>query len=172
MFVIASSIKLNQEPSVIRESIVALTKNRKYNPDLYHSSGILAYMLFENTKDPADEALSFSNLKQAKQMDQTQSKQLLAYAYVSYLSGNRDLAEQLLTQSLGESERQNNNFYNYILLAEIQLERGNLDGMSKSLQEAYKIVPIQSIYDTIQLYNSGNFQMERLPVQFPRVDIL
>ena len=69
-------------------------------------------MLFENTKDLADEVLSFSNLEQAKQMDQTQPKQLLTYAYVAYQSGNRDLAEQLLTQSLGESERQSNNFYN------------------------------------------------------------
>mgnify|MGYP002397648255 CR=1 FL=1 len=112
VFVIASSIKLNQEPSVVRESIVALTQNRKYNPDLYHSAGILSYMLFENTKDLADEVLSFSNLEQAKQMDQTQPKQLLTYAYVAYQSGNRDLAEQLLTQSYGEAEIQSNNFYN------------------------------------------------------------
>ena len=170
MFSAAAMIRKQVDPNIVRSEIDGLHRFHERVQTLYINSGTLYYMLYQYSQNKADLAKSDADLEIADIMQPNDVLILNRHAYIAYLVGNRELAEKKINLALTTGNK-NPNFAGYLLISQIYLEKGNLEGMYQMLKKANSVIPTPVIQKALEEYEQGQFKRDKIPVYFPGVDI-
>lgn len=170
IYAVASMIKQDKDPEEIRNQIDILAKVHKNSSGTQKYASDLYFMLYKKTNNENDLKSSLDHLKLVEQLEPNYGPVLVNSAYLYYKAGDIESAESSLRRAI--SLRTQGDFYfGWLLLAEIYLEKGQLDLMNKALSEANLIAPSPALENLLRLYSSGNFTFEKLPVTLPDIDV-
>lgn len=169
-YIMSIMIKRQADPEIVRTEINKYIYLHPGDADIRYTGSYLYYMLYEYSHDPSDLTRSLAHIDIYTELQPNSAPALLRQAYLYYKTGLTDRAEVILQQSatLVNSKQ---NYYGYLLLAQIQLENGQLEAMSHSLEKAYQLQNSMALKLLIESYKAGEFDLKTLPIGFPPVDI-
>lgn len=170
VYIAASMIRLQQDPRAVREKINVVVNGYENSATNLQWAAILSLMLHNYSADEQDLKSLYSYLDKQQQAEPNYGPSLINAGFYAYKAHNFELATKYLNHALA-ADRQNKYSYGYLLLAEVQLEQGQLDLMYKSLQRAYEISPNPGFKTLFDDYLGGNFKAKVLPIGYPPIDI-
>lgn len=171
VYIAGNLIRLHENPDSVREKIKSVIKHHPNLSDNYETAGGLSLMLYHYSQDQRDLDAMKMYLEKAKDLKPNSPQTLTNVAYIYYESGNKELAEQNIKNAL-TIPSQKNYYMDYLFLAQLHLEKGELVQMRTSLGRAYVLEKNKTIKSLMNLYDSGKFDLKKLPVFFLPVDII
>lgn len=169
-YIAAILIKQQTEPEQIRSVIERYLYMHPNDAEVQYTGAYLYYMLYDYSHDSSDLAKSLAHIEIYTSKQPNYAPALLRKAYLYYKAGLIEKAQQVLHES-ASLVVPGQNYFGYLLLAQIQLEQGNLKGMEHSLEKAYELQNSPELKFLLEIYKSGKFDSKTLPIGLPPVDI-
>ncbi len=169
-YIAAILIKRQAEPEQIRSVIERYLYMHPNDAEVQYTGAYLYYMLYDYSHDSTDLAKSLAHIEIYTEKQPNYAPALLRKAYLYYKAGLIEKAQQVLHES-ASLVTPGQNYFGYLLLAQIQLEQGNLKGMEHSLEKAYELQNSPELKFLLEIYKSGKFDSKTLPIGLPPVDI-
>jgi O-antigen ligase len=167
---IASRIKLNQDALETEKHIERFVMLHPKSSGLRQTAEVLYYMLYKQTNREEYRQKIYEAIAVGKQLEPNYSGLRGHIAYIHYKLGDKDLAMQEARYAVTMNSNQ---FFSWILVAKINLERGQKEPALYALEQAYKLRPDTLLLKMAmqQIQGSPQAEASMLPVFFPEPDI-
>lgn len=166
----AGRIKSEQDVHKTEHLISYLVKLHPRSPRVQHLAATLYYLLLRQTSDVRYIPRIESSLEEAIRLEPNQSFINSHIAYIYYKLGQQDKALHYTRQALIADDNQ---FYSWVLLAQISLQHGDKLAFRHAVEQAYRLQPqVVLLKKTMdQADKQDNLEGINFPVTFPEPDI-